>query len=154
MRGVEDWLQAYGESHRHPANERLHWVCVPLIMLSLVGLLWSLPVPRALAAAPLVNWGSAFVVAALVYYFVLSRPLALGMVIVSAAMLALLAWLDGFDTPLWVICAVVFALAWAGQFVGHAVEGKKPSFFEDVQFLMIGPLWILAGAYRRLGIRY
>jgi uncharacterized membrane protein YGL010W len=56
--------------------------------------------------------------------------------------------------PLWNICIFLFVVAWIGQFIGHAIEGKRPSFFKDVQFLLIGPLWLLADAYRRLGIRF
>ena len=77
---------------------------------------------------------------------------------ISAAILALfsglLLWLDSLATPLWQICLVVFVLAWIGQFYGHMAEGKRPSFFKDVQFLMIGPLWLLSFVYRRLGIRF
>jgi uncharacterized membrane protein YGL010W len=55
---------------------------------------------------------------------------------------------------LWVTSLVIFVAAWIGQFIGHAIEGKRPSFFKDLQFLLIGPLWLLAAAYRRLGLRY
>lgn len=155
MRGIEQWLREYAASHTHPVNARLHWVCVPLIMLSLVGLLWSLPVPASLAGgAPLANWATLFVIASLAYYLTLSLALAAGMLPVSACMLAIVWWLDALGLPLAGVFAIVFVAAWAGQFVGHAVEGKRPSFFEDVQFLMIGPLWLLASLYRRLGIRY
>jgi len=67
----------------------------------------------------------------------------------------IVASLDHLDgVPLWSICVLLFVAAWVGQFIGHAIEGKRPSFFKDVQFLMIGPLWLLADVYRRLGIRY
>ena len=56
--------------------------------------------------------------------------------------------------PLWIICAVLFALAWLGQFIGHAIEGRRPSFFKDLPFLLIGPLWLLADVYRRAGVRH
>ena len=63
-------------------------------------------------------------------------------------------WLDRQPVILWQICLGVFIGAWIGQFIGHLVEGKRPAFFKDLQFLMIGPLWLLASIYRRLGIRY
>ena len=152
---VDDWLDEYGESHRDPVNKAIHWVCVPLIALTVIGLLWALPVPRALASiSPVMNWGMLFMMASVVYYFILSPSLGLGMVAVLASFSAALLWLDSLPTPLWKICAVIFALAWVGQFIGHAVEGKRPSFFKDLQFLMIGPMWLLSFVYRRLGIRY
>jgi uncharacterized membrane protein YGL010W len=76
------------------------------------------------------------------------------MVLVVLAMMATVNWLDGFATPLWVISLAIFVIAWIGQFIGHVVEGKKPSFFKDLQFLMIGPAWLLGFVYRRLGIPY
>ena len=43
---------------------------------------------------------------------------------------------------------MVFVLAWIGQFIGHLIEGKRPSFFKDLQFLLIGPAWLMAFVYR------
>jgi uncharacterized membrane protein YGL010W len=155
MRSVEDWLQEYGASHRNPANKLLHAVCVPLIVLALLGLLWAIPVPAPLArAAPLLNWATAVVAAALVYYALLSPRLALGVVPVVALMGLVLERLAALAVPLWETCLAIFVVAWIGQFVGHAIEGKRPSFFKDLQFLLIGPLWLLGFVYRRAGLRY
>jgi uncharacterized membrane protein YGL010W len=155
MRTVEQWLGEYGESHQNSTNKFLHWVCVPIIVLSLVGLLWSLPVPSAFAqASPLLNWGMLLLVAGVMYYFAMSWSLALGMsMFVALIVLAVLA-LERLPWPLWVVCLSLFVVAWIGQFIGHHYEGKRPSFFKDVQFLMIGPLWLLSFIYRKLGIRY
>jgi uncharacterized membrane protein YGL010W len=155
MRTVTEWLAEYGDSHRHPTNERLHWLCVPVIVLCVLGFLWALPVPAAVARlSPWLNWATLAIGAGLAYYAALSPRLALGMLPVMAAMAWALARLDALATPLWLICAVAFVLAWIGQFVGHAIEGRRPSFFKDLQFLLIGPLWLLSFVYRRLGLRY
>lgn len=155
LKSVDVWLDEYGESHQDPVNKAVHWVCVPLIALSLVGVLWDLPVPQAFVQiSPVMNWGMLFLMAAVVYYFILSPRLAVGMVAVIAGFVLVLLWLDGFAVPLWQICTLIFVLAWIGQFIGHAVEGQRPSFFKDLQFLMIGPLWLLSFVYRRLGIRF
>src|SRR5262249_2722390 len=85
----------------------------------------------------------------------LSMVLTLGMALLSAAGLALVA---GAHAALgaWFLPSLVavFVAAWIAQFVGHSIEGRKPSFFEDLQFLLIGPLWLLADGYRRVGTRY
>ena len=155
MRPVQAWLDEYGESHLNPVNKTLHWICVPLIVLSLIGMLWSLPVPQALTdISPLLNWGVLFVMASIVYYFIMSVPLALGMLLIMVPGLLALHWADGLAMPLWVLSLIVFAVAWVGQFIGHIYEGQRPSFFKDVQFLMIGPIWLLGFVYRRLGIPY
>ena len=62
--------------------------------------------------------------------------------------------MTNFATPLWLIGIAVFVGAWIGQFIGHKIEGKKPSFFKDVQFLLIGPAWLMAFIYRRAGWEY
>lgn len=156
MRTADQWLNEYGDSHRNPTNKSLHWVCVPVILWCVLGLLWITPFPGAVRAAyPAINWASVVVLAGVIYYAFLSLPLALGVL----PLLLLMLWsIDAVErsglAPLWLICVVLFVAAWIGQFIGHAVEGKRPSFFKDVQFLMIGPLWLLADVYRRLGIRY
>jgi uncharacterized membrane protein YGL010W len=154
MRGTAYWLDEYAASHRNPINKALHWICVPLIVWSLIGLLWSLPAPgrEQLGYA---NWASYAVAAAVLYYAVLSMPLALGVLPLLAAMLFSVDALSQLSrVPLWAVSTAVFAVAWVGQFIGHAIEGKRPSFFKDVQFLLIGPIWLLAELYRRAGIRY
>jgi uncharacterized membrane protein YGL010W len=155
MRSVSDWLGEYGASHQNPTNELLHWICVPSIVLAVFGLLWSAPVPALLAhASAWLNWASLAAAAALVYYLALSPALAAGVLIAFVVLLSLTQALAHLPWPLWLTSAVIFVAAWIGQFVGHAVEGRRPSFFKDLQFLLIGPLWLLAAAYRRLSVPY
>ncbi len=155
MRPVSAWLDEYGESHRNPVNKILHWICVPLIMLSVIGLLWAVRVPEAFGSiSPYLNWATVLLVPALIYWFALSFTLGAGIAVVLLIMVYVVAWLAELAMPLWLTSILIFAGAWIGQFIGHAVEGKRPSFFKDLQFLMIGPLWLLAALYRRLGITY
>jgi uncharacterized membrane protein YGL010W len=153
---VQQLLNEYAESHQNPTNKLVHWVCVPLIMFAILGLLWSVPVPAAVRnISPWLNWATAVMVLAVAYYVRLSGRLAVGMVLVWAAMALGLRVVDaGAALPLWAVCLIIFVLAWIGQFWGHKVEGKKPSFLKDLQFLLIGPLWLLHFIYRRLGWRY
>lgn len=155
MRTVEQWFGEYGDSHRHPRNELLHIICVPPIVLTVIGFLWSIPVPSAMAEiSPWLNVATLAVAAAIVYYFTLSTSLGVGAAIGLLILLRVVQWLDTLSWPLWLTCLVIFVLAWIGQFIGHAIEGKRPSFFKDLQFLLIGPLWLLGHLYRRLGISY
>ncbi len=155
MRSIQEWLDEYDESHRNKTNKALHWICVPLIMFSLLGLLYPLSLPFAQNFFPFqLNGASVFMMLALFYYLLISWTLTIGMLMVSALMYIFLEQLSTLSTPLWLISVVVFTLAWIGQFIGHKVEGRKPSFFKDLQFLLIGPLWLLAFVYRKLQIRY
>ncbi len=156
MHTASQWLAEYSDSHRNPTNKRLHWICVPVIVWCVMGFLWLLPFPGGIRAEhPVANWAGVAVLATLLYYSMLSKRLALGAAVFLLPMLCSVYLIEqSSPLPLWSICVLLFAAAWIGQFVGHAVEGKRPSFFKDIQFLMIGPLWLLADLYRRLGIRY
>lgn len=156
MRTAQQWLDEYGSSHRNPTNETLHWICVPVILWCVLGLLWSVPFPGAIReVVPFANWATLITLFALIYYALLSVPLALGILPMLALMLLSIDALSRNTlAPMWLICAFLFVLAWIGQFVGHAIEKKRPSFFKDVQFLMIGPMWLLSSVYRRLRIRF
>jgi uncharacterized membrane protein YGL010W len=153
---TEQWFEEYGESHRHATNAAIHWVCVPAIFWSLLGLLWVLPVPAAwVEAAPLFNWALPAMVAATVFYVWLSPPIAAGMLFFMALCYAGLVLLEiASPWPIGRVAAIVFGLAWIGQFVGHRIEGKKPAFLRDAIFLPIGPAWLLAKLYRRIGQKY
>ncbi|MBS0375829.1 MAG: DUF962 domain-containing protein [Proteobacteria bacterium] len=155
MRSVHDWLREYGTSHENRLNKTLHWICVPLIVFAVLGLLWAIPVPPALAkGGPFANWAVLAALASLGYYAWLAPRLAIGMLPLVALALLVLERLAAGPLALWRLSLAIFVVAWIGQFIGHAVEGRRPSFFKDVQFLLIGPLWLLGAAYRRLGLRY
>ncbi|HEY2807938.1 MAG TPA: Mpo1-like protein [Steroidobacteraceae bacterium] len=155
MRTLDDWLGEYAASHQNPTNKLLHWICVPAIVLAVMGLLWSAPVPGSCAAgSPWLNWATAVAAATIVYYLVLSPRLAIGITLVFAALLLLVHALAQLPWPLWQTSLIIFVVAWIGQFIGHRVEGRRPSFFKDVQFLLIGPLWLLAALYRRCDLPY
>lgn len=151
MKTADQWFEQYGQSHQNPVNKQIHWVCIPLIVMSLLGLLMSIPLPFG---PTWLNPAMLFFGVALVWYAALSVRLAVGMLLVGAAMLAAASAMQALPVPLWASSLAVFVLAWVGQFIGHKIEGAKPSFFEDLQFLLIGPLWLLGFIYRRLGIGY
>jgi uncharacterized membrane protein YGL010W len=151
---VHEWFQKYGESHQNPINKIIHWICIPLIMFSLMGMLWSIPLPSSIQVHPLINLGTLLIVGAMIFYVKLSSALAFGMLFVGSAMLYGNYLLSQQNINLFQISLLIFFLAWVGQFIGHKIEGKKPSFFEDLKFLLVGPMWLLGFIYRRLGIKY
>ena len=114
MKTIDTWFAEYGKSHRNPINKKIHFICVPRIMLSLIGLLWSIPVPAALEALPIpLNWAVLFLLLALGYYSALSRSLTVGMVLVAVGLAGASYGLDRIGDPtLWQISAAIFAGAW------------------------------------------
>lgn len=140
MKAIDQWFDEYGESHRNPINKLTHWICVPLITFSVLGMLWAVH-----------PWVAMLVVgASLLFYAMLSWQIAAAMLVVSLVMLLILSLMTYVFWP----SVAIFVLAWIGQFIGHHIEGKKPSFFKDLQFLLIGPAWLLGFIFRLFGIRY
>lgn len=143
---IELLLREYSESHQNKTNKLIHWICVPVIFFSIFGIIRVIPVPAALTEiSPYLNWANLVLAAALIYYFRLSIPLFSGFIIWASFVSFGNEWLLsqlGTGGLLWFSLGI-FALAWIGQFIGHGIEGKKPSFFKDLQFLLIGPAWLM-----------
>lgn len=158
MKSVDQWLNEYGESHKNKTNKIIHWICIPLIVFSLVGLLWIIPTPEAFNVSPYLNWATIVLAAALLFYIRLSIPLFIGFVIISALMVLGNAALYEALSQSWmahlIVSVAIFVIAWIGQFIGHNIEGKKPSFFKDLQFLLIGPAWLLHFLLKSMGLPY
>ena len=153
-RPVDRYLGNYSEDHRHPTNKLIHWICVPVIVWTVIALLWVVPVPAGLGRPGL--WAGLAMFGALAFYLRLSRPLAVAMLAAFVLLGLVTHLLYGVLGPrglLWTAVAV-FVLAWIAQFVGHHLEGRRPSFLTDLAYLLIGPLWLMAHGFRRLGWRY
>ncbi len=152
------WLDEYSSSHQNPTNILLHKICVPTIAFTVLGFLWSVPLPKFIRQ----NVGQVFshfipmlvIGPTLAFYFRLSTKMAVAMTIIIFSAFALLAKMEQKNVRIFRLSLLIFVVAWIGQFIGHGIEGKKPSFVEDLQFLAIGPLWTLASAFRALGIEY
>ena len=154
MRPVDAYLDQYSADHRNATNQWIHLLCVPAIVWSVTAMLWTVPVPSSLLRPGAI---AAFaMVAALAWYWRMSRRLWVGIAIAFV----LFAWIDwwiasryGMRTLLYSGIGV-FVVAWIGQFIGHVYEGHRPSFFTDLVFLLVGPMWTLRKLYQRLGLGY
>lgn len=154
MRSIQSLLSEYGESHQNPTNKLVHWVCVPVIFFCVVGLLYSVKLGVELSPPlPQLNLAIVVLLLTIFYYVRLSPTLAVGMTLFSLFCLWVCSVIEASGLSLWQVSLVLFVLAWIGQFWGHKIEGKKPSFLKDVQFLMIGPAWLMSFIYERVGIR-
>jgi uncharacterized membrane protein YGL010W len=143
MQPIRTWLTEYGASHLHPTNKRIHWFCVPAIYFAIAGLLWPLP------------FGYMALVLPLIWYAWMSRPIFVGMVGFTAAIAAGCMAIEALSpVDPWIVHSTIFVVAWIFQFVGHKIEGQKPSFFKDVQFLLVGPAWLMSFVYDKFGIAY
>jgi len=159
-KSIQQWFDEYGESHQNPTNKTIHWICIPLIFWSIIGLLASIPhdyllVNRMSWFEPYQHWGSVIIILGLIFYLRLSWQLFIGMSLFSFGVLFSINALMTLGNGVLLYASIaVFVGAWIGQFVGHNIEGKKPSFFKDLQFLMIGPAWLMGFILKRTGIGY
>ena len=154
MRSIDTLLDNYTGDHLNPVNQRIHVNCVPAIVWSITAMLWAIPVPGMFLQPG--AWAALAMFAAWMYYWRLSRNLAMGMFLCFLATVFLNRWIYfrfGGESLLW-LGVGVFVVAWIGQFIGHQIEGKRPSFLTDLVYLLVGPLWTLGKLYRRLDIGY
>ncbi len=154
-KSADQWFNEYGESHKNPINKFIHWIAVPTIFMTVVGLFWTIPSPAFFENVPFLNWASLGLLFAVGFYLTVSIVIAIGMALFSALVIVFIAWFEQTGImPVWQMSVGLFVIMWIFQFIGHAIEGKKPSFFKDVQFLLIGPAWLMGFIFRKLGIRY
>lgn len=154
MRTVNQWLSEYGESHQNKTNKAIHWICVPAIFLSITGLLYSIKLPWSIYGLPL-NVAIIVILLVTLYYLRLSSALGIGMFLFGLLCLFICYAIEHYvPLSLWLVSILIFVVAWIGQFYGHNVEGKKPSFLKDIQFLLIGPMWLLSFIYKKMGVKY
>lgn len=155
MTDSEGWLEEYRDNHSRTGNRVLHWIAVPLVIFGTVGWLWSLPVPQAfLDISPLLNWGVTFLMAAEVYYFIISVSLAIGMLPFAVAIALLIAVLYSILTSLFWFSVAVLTIGVAGLYLGKGSARNLRCLARDIQLIMIAPIWLLSLLYRRLHIPY
>lgn len=160
MKTIHQWFEEYGVSHQNNTNKLIHWVCVPAIFFSIYGLIFSIPLGFqtsgvSISWKPYFNYANLLLILVMFFYFRLSLKIGLGMLIyVLLCVFGTIYLKEVLTINYWVFSLIVFVIAWIGQFIGHHIEGKKPSFFKDLQFLLIGPAWVVSFVYRKLGIKF
>ena len=134
---MQQLLEEYASSHQHKTNKIIHFICVPVIFWTIVALLWLVKIPYvdnlALVTSVLLSF----------YYLAKDLKVAIQMIVFTILCLLLTAFMEKQGFPVLEIAVILFVVAWIFQFIGHKVEGKKPSFFKDLQFLLVGPAWII-----------
>lgn len=154
MRSLDEWLNEYSASHQNKTNQAIHKIFVPLIEFSLLGILWLIPTPESFWEYEYLNWATVFSFFAIVFYIsLLNIKYLIGSFAMFLPMLYVINLLKSNYGGLVVYFFLgIFVFSWIAQFIGHKIEGKKPSFFKDLLFLLIGPLWVLKSFYKKIGI--
>ena len=154
-----EWFDKYSESHKNKTNKMVHFICVPLIFFSLLGLLslvsFNLENVPDIDMHLRINFAYLLILPAFAFYLKHSISLFIGLVLFTTACLFIInAINEQTFFPAWTVFGFIFSVAWIGQFIGHKHEGKRPSFLTDIVFLLIGPAWILSYIYRKMKIKF
>ena len=157
MRKIDQLFSEYAESHQNHTNKMIHWICVPLIFWSILGFISLIPAPhfflKYFGAMSLVSLAAVLLVT--LFYLKLSWRIALIMVVIMLLFQYFIYFVNiTFEQKSWLVFLAVFILSWIGQFYGHKIEGKKPSFLKDLQFLLVGPIWLLSFVMKKFGLKY
>jgi uncharacterized membrane protein YGL010W len=156
---IQDWFDKYAEHHQNPVNKLIHWFCIPAILFSLIGLLSNLKLNLGSELLPeyltgYMHAGTLLIIFGIFFFSRLSTSITIGMTVVSLLILKGVNLMYYRDLNVLLVSLFIFVIAWIGQFIGHNIEGTKPSFFDDLKFLLIGPAWLLSFIYKKLGIKY
>ncbi|MDA0680012.1 MAG: hypothetical protein O3A13_15260 [Proteobacteria bacterium] len=155
MQETDTWLADYGEDHRDINYGAIYWISVMTIIFGTVGILWSLPVPEAFSEiSPILNWGSTFLMAAVVYYFIISMALAIGMLPFVFGVATTQIWLEHSSLNHSYVAALLAVASLVGIYMGRSGNGAARAVLRDIQMMMIAPVWLLSNVYRRLGIPF
>ena len=155
MKPLQTWLDQYGKSHQNKTNKLFHWFCVPPIFFSILALfsLIEIPILNQYVPSAIANFAFIFSFFAMLFYIRLSIPMALGILAFTLLCFQGIFWLNHTNYT-FEISISIFIVAWIGQFIGHKIEGAKPSFIDDIKFLLIGPAWLISFIYNKIGIKY
>jgi uncharacterized membrane protein YGL010W len=155
MTETDGWLARYEETHRDLTYPAIYWAAVPMVVLGTVGILWVLPIPdEFFEISPLLNWGTAFLMATAMYYFIISVSLAIGMLPFVVGVAGVQLWLAQSEFSPWRVSLGFLLAGIIGLWMGHRNQSSLRPVLQDLQLMMIGPAWILSVFYRRIGIPF
>ena len=150
MNETNKWLIDYGNSHQNVRYPLIFWSAVILFPISLVGALWSIEMPVAfyISVSPIINWGLMFLLATIIYYFIISITVAIGMIPFILCVIAFFLWLENMDYPIISISIGINIMSIYGLYRGRGKNTDFKSLWQDIQMVIIGPLWMLSRLYK------
>ena len=155
MTGIDNWLDRYEREHQDLTNPLVFWAAVPMVVLGIVGLFWYLPVPEEFRQiSPFLNWGSAFLMATAIYYFIISLSLAIGMLPFLLGLSAVQVWLAQSPYPQLGVSVGLLVAGTVGLWLGRRGPGSLRGVLQDFHLVMIGPVWLLSVVYKRFRVPF
>lgn len=155
-KSAETWFSEFGAVHRYRTHDVIHWVAAPVSFASLLGFVWTIPVPEAWReSVPWFNWMLVALLLATAIYAALSPALGAGMTFVMSICYSAFVLIELFvPLPVWQISLAAFTAAQLTLLVGDILNSRKFSFRAKLAFLFIGPAWLVSRLYQKIGQRY
>ncbi|MGF7079814.1 DUF962 domain-containing protein [Mucilaginibacter sp. UYCu711] len=160
QRPIDLIIDQYDSFHQKPANRIINYICVPVIVFSVVGFVWSLPFPQLKFLGvynSYLNWAS-FLIAFIIYYYQrLSPLLSYIMLLLLFVLIFGIVQLQAFDGKGYLlpqVCIFLFIVANIFQFIGYRIEGRKPTFADEFKFMLTAPVWLLSLVLKKFKIKY
>jgi len=161
IRPIDLLFAEYAAYHQHPTNRLLHWIFVPLLLFSIIGLVTAIPFPHLAFLGKynmFINWFS-FLLAGSIYYYLRLSPLLSYLMLFTIGILFFfivqLEYVEQDGGPaLWQVSLCIFVISWIGKFIGYKIEGKMPPFLSSLRFLLIGPIWFIHIILKKFNLRY
>ena len=152
---MDKWLSDFDANHRNIINASIYWPSTLLLLIGIVCLFSCLPIPHEfIEISPILNWGSLLLLVAIVYYCIISIPLAIGMLPFISIIFVLQVYLQNMTEYALIISILLTIASVVGICTGYYKEERLKLVLKDIQLVIIAPLWLLSLTYRRLGIPY
>ena len=148
MKTLDQQIAIYAAYHRNRWNRLTHFIGVPAIIFSILIPMCWVPVGDGLTLAHV------FLAAVLAYYFLLDIPLAIATAVPSCALYyaAKVAAGTGFVSG-WIWAGAFFVGGWIFQFLGHAIEGRRPALADNLFQIFIAPIFLVAETFFAIGLK-
>ena len=152
---MDKWLSDFDANHRNIINASIYWPSTLLLLIGIVCLFACLPIPHEfIEISPILNWGSLLLLVAIVYYCIISIPLAIGMLPFISIIFVLQVYLQNITEYALIISILLTVTSVVGICTGYNKEERLKLVLKDIQLVIIAPLWLLSLTFRRLGIPY
>ena len=154
MNDPHKWLIDYDSSHKNIRYPLFFWSAVIFYPISLIGILWHIEMPDAfyIDVSPIINWGIMFLLATIIYYFIISISLAIGMIPFIVCVITFFLWLENMDYPIISISIGINTTSLYGLYRGKDKHTNFNNLWQDIQMTIIGPIWMMSKIYKKLGI--
>ena len=142
---MDKWLNNYSHPRQNIRYPLIYRASVLIFLISFVGILWTIEKPQEFEViSPILNWGLLFLMAAIIYYFIISITLGLGMIPFIMMVIGFFLWLENTDYSIITTSIGFNIISLFGLYQGRQRINNIESLLDDIQMIIIGPICMLS----------